>query len=557
MPQTVRRDDPRKSMLERVLAIGNGSPDVDEKCRLLDSLREQSPEQSRGADRALVERIHQLQGALNTSHNNLGKLKQLLDQVTAPPWHTAVFLYPVSRVDDSTPRVMVFHGGARRVVGVDESVDVQALTLGDEVFLNGDRTAVVGKSPVGASRVGEIAVFERHTDPNRALLRSRGEEFIAYLAGSLKQLQLTAGDQVRVDRSAEVAYERIELASSRRYLLEEIPEIGRHYVGGHQHHLETLLGALTTALVAPDKARAYGLAGRRSILMVGPPGCGKTLMARVAAAEIAHSTGHKCRFAVVKPAEWEDPYVGVTQRNIRQCFQALREAAQDGPAVLFLDEIEAVGRIRGSAVNQHNDKFLAALLAELDGFTDRSGVAVIAATNRKDLTDPALLERLSDVEIVVPRPDMRAAREILGIHLPATVPCWPNGSMAAATRNDLIDLAVSRLYAPNAANEICTLKFRDGKTRTIGARELLSGRTLEQICRAACQAAFLRDVQTGEGGLRSEDMEEALSDALQRLRTTLTPRNAHAYLFDLPQDIDVVAVEPIRRKTDHSHRYLH
>ena len=388
------------------------------------------------------------------------------------------------------------------------------------------------------------------------MLKWRDDELIVEAAGTLKPVSLETGDIVRWDRSAWIAFEKIERAKGRSYFLDEVPDVRPDQVGGQRAVLDSLLAALTTTLVAPDTAKIYGLGGRCSILLIGPPGCGKTLMARVAAAEIARITGRKCRFAVVKPSEWEDPYVGVTQQNIRNCFHALREAARDGLAVLFLDEIESVGRIRGSSVGHHSDKFLAAFLAEMDGFSGREGVAVIAATNRKDLMDPSILERISDVELVVNRPNMRGAREIFEIHLPQSLPFSPNGYQAVATRREIAERAVSRLYSPNAGNEVCVVKFRDGKTRTVAAHELMSGRTIEQICRAARQAAFLRDVRSKERGLRAEDIDTAVADAIQRLSTLLTPRNAHAYLADLPQDIDVVAVEPIVRRVTHEHRYL-
>ena len=349
---------------------------------------------------------------------------------------------------------------------------------------------------------------------------------------------------------------KIEIESARRYLLDEVPNLPLDSVGGQEANLDALLSALTTVLVEPAKAAAYHLTGRNSILMCGPPGCGKTLMARVAVSEIARLTGKKCRFAVVKPAEWESPWVGQTQENIRQFFQSLREVGEDGFAVVFMDEIECIGRIRGAAASHHSDKFLAALLAELDGFADRRNVAIICATNRKDLLDSALYERLSDLEIGVGRPDLWGARAIFHIHLPDSLPFHPNGEMSKSTRENLIDHSVSKFYSPNAGNELCTLRFRDGKQRIIVARELASGRLFENVCRTARRSAFLREVRGGTAGVQLSDMQDAVSQTLERMRTTLTIHNAHAYLTDLPQDVDVVSVEPIVRKVKQPHKYL-
>ncbi len=424
------------------------------------------------------------------------------------------------------------------------------------MFLNESLTAVVAKAFNQFPQVGETATFSRRTGDGRLVVRCRDDELVLDAAGPLVDAELKEGDSLRIDRAAWMAYEKLERTAGRRYLMEDVPTVRAEQVGGQQANLDALLAALTTTLVAPEKAKMYGLTGRRSVLMIGPPGCGKTLMARVAAAEVARSSGRKCRFAVVKPSEWEDPYVGVTQQNIRHCFQSLREAAQDGLAVLFMDEIECAGRIRGSAVGHHGDKFLAALLAELDGFTSRDGVALICATNRKDLVDPALLERISDLEIQVGRPDLRGAKEIFHVHLPESLPYHANGQSSGETRQAMIENAVSRLFSPNAENQLCTLKFRDGKTRAVAARELLSGRAIEQICRAARQRAFLRDVRRQEAGLQHQDLDEAISAAIERMGTMLTPQNARVYLTDLPQDIDVVAVEPVVRHVGRAHRYL-
>ncbi len=548
---------PERLLMERLNALGEGAPNLDEKCGIAAMLRS-LPDGSQRLDRVLIGDRDRYHIGLQEAQGNREKLQELLDKMTNPPWRIGVFLRGVT--DDggaATGRAMVHHGGNRHVVFLADGLDADSLALGDEVFLNGELTMLLGRLPQGFFRVGETAVFDRYTADGRLILTFRDDELIADAAGGLQSVKLENGDHVRWDRSAWIAYEKIEGAAAQRCFLDEVPDARPEQVGGQRDTLDALLAALTTTLVAPETAKVYGLGGRCSILLVGPPGCGKTLMARVAAAEIARLTGRKCRFAVVKPSEWENPFVGVTQQNIRNCFRVVREAARDGLAVLFLDEVESVGRVRGSAVGHHSDKFLAALLAELDGFSGRGEeVALISATNRRELVDPALLERISNVELLVKRPDMRGAREIFEIHLPEAMPFSPNGDLAASTRRELAQRAVSRLYSPNAENQLSVIKFRDGKTRTVTAGELMSGRTIEQICRAARQAAFLREVRSKDRGLRVEDIDQAVADAITRLSTLLSPHNVHAYISDLPQDVNVVAVEPVVRRVTHTHRYL-
>ncbi len=538
--------------LEVLLAIGDNAPSLTDKHRFVQSLRAQSEELGPQIDCFLIDTVTQQRHGLMESQAALTQCKAILEHLRRPPWRPAVYLAAVTTLYG--PHALVLCDGARRVVALDEAIDQTSLMVGNEVFLNHDLTVVMAKSPRGAPQYGETAIVERRLPDGRLLLKWRDEEVMVE-AGPLQGVVLQRGDQVRWDRTAWMTFEKIEQVRGQHFLLDEVVDVNRTQVGGQEKNLETLLSTLTTTLVDPTRASVYGLGGRQSILLVGPSGCGKTLMTRVAVAEISRLSGRQCRFAVVKPAEWESPWVGETQQNIRHCFQALHEAAQDGLAVLFLDEVEAVGRVRGNVVGYHSDKFLAALLAELDGFTDRSGIAIVSATNRKDLVDPALRKRLSDVEIPVNRPDRQAAEAIFAIHLSESLPYSPNGDAAPATRQELIETAVARFYSPNAANELCVLRFRDGKTRTVAARELASGRTFTQICRAARQAAFLRDVRGGVPGLQAADIADAVADTIERLGSTLTVQNVHAYLSDLPQDVDVVSIEPIVRKLKRPRHY--
>lgn len=540
--------------ISQLLEVGENTPNLEERMALIRAYRSANPEASNALDRFLLENNDRLRAGLLEAKANQQKLKEILDRLAATPWFPATWLSCLSTSQGD--RAIVFQGRGVRMAALADGLTPDQFETGTEIFLSNDLNTVMEKSPGVLPQGGKTAPFDRYTPDGRLVLKWRDEEFIVESTASLKRQMLEQGDLIRWDQEMNLGFERIDRAANKKFTLDEIPNIDVRQVGGQARALETLLAALTTTLIAPEKAKAYGLGGRQSVLMVGPPGCGKTLMARIAVSEISRLSGRKCHFAVVKPAEWEDPYVGATQGNIRNCFAMLRESAKKGFAVLFLDEIEAVGRIRGSAVGHHSDKFLAAFLAELDGFTDRAGVAILAATNFKAAIDPALLERLSDVEIFVPRPDRNAARDIFSIHLSEGMPYNPNGELAAATRRQIVDAAVSRFYAPNANNELNVVKFRDGKARVVTARELASGRLFEQVCRAARKTAFLRDVRGGEPGLQVADMEHAADEAIDRLATTLSPRNIRSYLTDLPQDIDVVSVEPIARRVARPRRYL-
>ena len=470
--------------LVRAMLSVEGPQDLDETVASLQQVRGLSAETAAVVDRTLVETVAVYRRTLKGAQRDIHECRELLERLSAPPLYPALF----HRVINATgaQKALVQVGNARRVVSPGEEIDLTVLVRGDEVFLNSEQNLIIAVSPDGPPLCGETAMFERCLPDGRLVLRHHDDPLVVDVCAKLASAKIKAGDAVRFDRNFWMAYEKIELEASRRYLLDEVPDLPLASVGGQDANFENLLSVLTMILVEPNRAAAYGLTGRNSILMAGPPGCGKTLMARVAVSEIARLTGKKCRFAVVKPAEWESPWVGQTQENIRQCFQMLREAGEDGFAVLFMDEIESIGRIRGGAVSQHSDKFLAALLAELDGFADRKNVAIICATNRKDLLDSALYERLSDLEIHRgPARNARGARAIFQIHLSESVPFFPNGELAKTTREELIELAVSKFYSPNADNELCRLRFRDGRQRTIVARELASGRLFENVCRTA------------------------------------------------------------------------
>jgi SpoVK/Ycf46/Vps4 family AAA+-type ATPase len=384
---------------------------------------------------------------------------------------------------------------------------------------------------------------------NRVLIQFRDEKIIVEAVGPLLEEELKAGDQVHFDRQIKIAFEKIGQARDTDFFIRDAPVVTRDDVGGQSENLDRLWNLIAARVVDPGGAVRYGLSGSSCILLCGPPGTGKTLTAQHIAHRVFELTGKMCGFAVVKPGEWESPWVGETQARIRNTFSRLTDEAETGPVCVFLDEIEAIGRTRGGMSSHHSDKFVAALLAELDGFVALGSVIVISATNRKDMIEPALLERLTaDGEFYINRPDIKGATEIFGIHLPETLPFSTESSPMEESRGIIIDTAVSRLFSPNGSNnQICELMFRNGEQRIIVAHELVSGRMIKQICKVALAEAFMRKQSGGDPGLCVKDMDKALSLTMDNLRRkTLTPGNAHDHISDLPQDMDIVSVKPIK-----------
>ncbi len=539
-------------------AAGENAPGLEEKVKLVQRVR-RDPAESRRLDEFLISEMASLRAALeeaqqlvDMSRERQAELVREIEKTHGVPLHEAFFVEMVETLGRQL--AMVAHRGGRHLVEVGDDIESHAFAPGDAVFLAQDLSHVIGKGSNG-SCVGETATVQRRLSRDRIVIRDRDTDVVIHVAGALADEELQPGDQVLWRRDVDMAYEIVPVVETPSFInMEEILDTAPRPLGGLQDTLKRITSMFTLSFVSPELAARYGVSDfNKSLLFDGPPGTGKTSAARHIAYHVAQEMGVACRLASVNGAELESPWVGETQRNVRQLFHSLNE--YDGPAILYIDEVEAIARHRGEMTGHHSDKFLSQWLTCLDGFKRRDRVAVIASTNRKDLIDPALLERISGVDVHIGRPSRDGAREIFEIYLPESMPFHGNGATPSATRCAVIDAAVSRMFDPNADTDVAVVRFRDGRSRSIAARELVSGRLIEQISQAARQRAFERHAAGGEEGVSHRDVEEAVADAIERLATTLTVRNVDHYVTDLPQDVDVVAVDPVRRKV-RRHRYL-
>ncbi|GAA0211583.1 proteasome ATPase [Cytobacillus oceanisediminis] len=461
-----------------------------------------------------------LTSTLREARDQIVTLKEEVDRLAQPPTGFGTFLQ--LNADET---VDVFTGGRKLRVTVSPAVDRDELRKGQEVILNEAMNVVAA---LDFETTGEVVMLkEILADGERALvLGNADEEKIVRLADSLLGMKLRAGDSLLLDGRAGYVYERIPKSEVEELVLEEVPDIDYESIGGLRSQIESIRDAVELPYLHPEVFIEHELKPPKGVLLYGPPGCGKTMIAKAVAASLAKKvserTGEEGRsfFLNIKGPELLNKYVGETERHIRLVFQRAREKASEGtPVIVFFDEMDSLFRTRGSGVSSDvENTIVPQLLSEIDGVEGLENVLVIGASNREDMIDPAILRpgRL-DVKIKIERPDAESARDIFSKYLTPTLPLHPDdlaewGGDRTATTQGMIQRTVEAMYTESEDNQFLEVTYANGDKEVLYFKDFNSGAMIQNIVDRAKKMAIKDLLETGQKGLRVQHMLQACLD---------------------------------------------
>ncbi len=442
---------------------------------------------------------------LREAREHIASLRDEVDKLTQPPNAYGVV---VGKNDDGT--VDVLTSGRKMKVQLHPEVDHELLDLGAEVALNESFAVIDARRP---ESVGEVVTLKEVMDDGvRAIVIGRAdEERVCELASPLRGTRLRNGDMLRLDPRSNMLLEKLPRPEVEDLLLEEVPDISYEDIGGLDTQIEAIADAVELPFLHQELFAEHRLPAPKGILLYGPPGCGKTLIAKAVANSLAKKVAEtmgegkgRSYFINIKGPELLNKYVGETERQIRLVFQRAREKSEEGwPVIVFFDEMDSMFRTRGSGISSDMESTIVPqLLAEIDGVEGLRNVIVIGATNREDLIDPAILRpgRL-DVKIKIERPNADAARQIFARYLTDDIPI-----AVAEDVPSMIDSTVDEMYRDDDANRFLEVTYQNGDKEILYYKDFSSGAMIENIVRRAKKLAIKRVIGGGERGVCTDDL---------------------------------------------------
>ena len=523
-------------------SVRREAAEVHDEIELLRAKLAESPRHLRALEERLTEahtrvaslndRNERLAATLREARDQLVALKQEVERLGQPPSGYGIFLQAHEDLS-----LDVFTGGRKLRVAASPEVSVAELKRGQEVMLN-EAMNVVGA--LGFERAGEVVMLkEILAGGDRALVIGHtDEERVVHLAEILREAPLRAGDSLLLEGRSNYAYERVPKSEVEELVLEEVPDIDYSDIGGLSRQIESIRDAVELPFLHADVFREHHLRPPKGILLYGPPGCGKTLIAKAVANSLAKhvaarnaargdaddgdptNPSGRSFFLNIKGPELLNKYVGETERHIRLVFQRAREKASEGtPVIVFFDEMDSIFRTRGSGVSSDvENTIVPQLLSEIDGVEGLENVIVIGASNREDMIDPAILRpgRL-DVKIKIERPDAEAARDIFSKYILPGLPIHKDdlaehGGNAEATVAAMIQNTVERMYTDTEENQFLEVTYANGDKETLYFRDFNSGAMIQNIVDRAKKMAIKDLLTNDQRGIRMQHLLAACVD---------------------------------------------
>ncbi len=509
-------DEQVKVLEEEIVTLRRRLHDAPKRVRTL----EEKLLETKGQLAQAVSQNEKLTYTLREAREHIAALREEVDKLTQPPSAYGTYL---GTNDDGT--VDVFSGGRKMRVALHPEIDTDELKRGQEVVLNESLNVVLARSQEIA---GEVVTLKELLDGGkRALIQGRAdEERVVELTEELEGKYLRAGDTVLMDSRTGMLLERLPRPEVEELILEEVPDISYADVGGLDEQIEAITDAVELPFVHRDLFVEYKLPAPKGILLYGPPGCGKTLIAKAVANSLAKKVGEvtgdknaRSYFLNIKGPELLNKYVGETERQIRLVFQRAREKSEEGmPVIVFFDEMDSLFRTRGTGISSDMESTIVPqLLAEIDGVETLKNVIVIGASNREDLIDPAILRpgRL-DVKIKIERPNEAAATQIFARYFTSDLPLDQaevdklGGGDADKAVRVMIERTVEEMYRQDDDNRFIEVTYQNGDKEVMYFKDFSSGAMIENIVRRAKKLAIKRRIAGEERGIRMSDLSASI-----------------------------------------------